>query len=327
MAAVTGKDFVVFNELHRGDSASVCNGKILNKEIQSRLGDLPDLKSIFKVFHDIQNPNQVLKMRQKFEKELSILWNFRKHKNFSKLICFSTAPLTLVLKFYTLGSLDGYIHHREEIPALVNHKHSFRSMFEISRDIAKALAFMHRNMYVYNNLKPSNVLLDQDAKTFLYAVLTDFQRTQVPNEEEDTAIQDQIPLKFLPYAAPEVINRLGKVGSPLPPLESLVAADVYSFGVLVYEIFCRDKPWAGATKEQITRRVNRGTRPNLDGMYMMMEKDPRVQLIASLVERCWMQAPNERPIMDQVVNEMDIDPGEDKPAEDDDDVEQTFGTE
>ena len=119
-------------------------------------------------------------------------------------------------------------------------KVSFTEGANILRDVATALAYAHERGIVHRDIKPDNVLISGGA-----AVVTDFGVAKaISTARENTSpggsltqigISLGTPLYMAPEQAaadPETDNR----------------ADIYSFGVLAYELFVGAPPFAGRSR-------------------------------------------------------------------------------
>lgn len=95
-------------------------------------------------------------------------------------------------------------------------------------EIASALDHLHGLGIIHRDLKPSNILLNLDQRTFL----ADFGLARaVSNTTQDMHTGRGTP----PYAPPEQHKRL----------EITPRSDIYSFGIMLFEIFTGQLPWAG----------------------------------------------------------------------------------
>ena len=113
----------------------------------------------------------------------------------------------------------------------------------IMRQIADILVNLYREDIIHRDLKPENIMLiiqDEDAD---YVKLLDFgiARTQTFTHLTETG---QV-IGTLPYMPPEVIS--DGLHSP--------AADIYSLGVIGYEMLTRSKPFPGDNPVEILNRI------------------------------------------------------------------------
>jgi formylglycine-generating enzyme required for sulfatase activity/energy-coupling factor transporter ATP-binding protein EcfA2 len=98
----------------------------------------------------------------------------------------------------------------------------------IVEQIANALHIAHRNQVVHRDIKPGNILLDEDGNAYL----TDFGIAKSA-QYDSTSATDAIT-GSLPYAAPEQIQS-----------QKLSAqTDIYALGFVVYEMLTGQHPWA-----------------------------------------------------------------------------------
>ena len=109
---------------------------------------------------------------------------------------------------------------------------SLRMRLRLLRQVCDAVAFAHARLIVHRDIKPSNILVDAAGD----AHLLDFGIAKIlaGEDEASTALTAIGGRAMTPsYAAPEQID-----GRPLS-----VATDVYSLGVLLYEILCGHSPY------------------------------------------------------------------------------------
>jgi serine/threonine protein kinase len=72
--------------------------------------------------------------------------------------------------------------------------------------------------------------------------------------------------------------------------------DVYSFGIVCYEILSGKEPFEDCRLAVLTKQVRDGLRPRL------LATCPRI--LASLIERCWASDPNSRPDFERICLEL-----------------------
>ncbi|MCX6605643.1 MAG: bifunctional serine/threonine-protein kinase/formylglycine-generating enzyme family protein [Acidobacteria bacterium] len=104
----------------------------------------------------------------------------------------------------------------------------------IALQIARALEYVHSRKFVHRDVKPDNIHIDAQGRV----KLMDF---GIVKTEEVTLTQVGFALGTPHYVAPELIQ-----GLPVTPL-----VDVYSFGVLLYEVLTGRKAIQADTVERI----------------------------------------------------------------------------
>lgn len=96
--------------------------------------------------------------------------------------------------------------------------------------IASALAIAHRNDVVHQDIKPANILLDEDRNAYL----TDFGIARdLRNQEDGAKANTKQSFGSPPYMSPEAILR-----EPITP-----QSDIYSLGIVLYELLTGRLPF------------------------------------------------------------------------------------
>jgi serine/threonine protein kinase len=149
-------------------------------------------------------------------------------------------------------------------------------------EIAAALDFLHENYIIHRDLKPANVLLDLTRRSYLAdfgLARTISTTTQAMHTGRGTP----------PYSPPEQHKQLAITAS----------SDLYSFGVMLFEIFTGQLPWKGEkilgmqqlyTKIEIPDpcEVNQNLPPQLkDILRQLTSADPALRPVsaAAVVDR------------------------------------------
>ncbi|KAL4334637.1 hypothetical protein GQ457_07G015090 [Hibiscus cannabinus] len=158
------------------------------------------------------------------------------HRNIVRVItCCSNADFkALVLDFMSNGSLDKWLHSEKchlDILQRVN----------IMIDVATALEHLHTGHptpVIHCDLKPSNILLDDD----MVAHVGDFGIAKLLGEGD--VMKQTMTLATIGYMAPE----FGSTGIVS------IKCDVYSYGVVLMETFTKKKPTDEMFTDEMTMR-------------------------------------------------------------------------
>lgn len=104
--------------------------------------------------------------------------------------------------------------------------------WRVAKDLLGALSHAHGHGVVHRNLTPGAILIGQDGTTRL----TDFDFAKTSMDRSLTIAEDITDLVEKAYVAPEAFR---EPGAATP------ASDVFSAGVILYELFTGEKPFAG----------------------------------------------------------------------------------
>jgi serine/threonine protein kinase len=153
-----------------------------------------------------------------------------------------------------------------------------------ARQIGSAVQMLHTHRpspIVHRDLTSSNVMLSRsrDAK------VGDFGLARTLKKEDMRTTWAGTP----EYMAPEHWR-----GEPLTP-----AVDVFSFGVILWELITREVPWGLASDYEILMAVDQGKRLTLPPRSQLPSCWPSAT--PELIEGCWAHAPEDRPTMCEAV--------------------------
>nr|XP_016472653.1 PREDICTED: probable LRR receptor-like serine/threonine-protein kinase At3g47570 [Nicotiana tabacum] len=168
---------------------------------------------------DLQNEEAC----KRFDTECEVMRNVR-HKNLVPVIttCSSEYIRAFVLQYMSNGSLDNWLYKED-------HHLNLHQRVTIMLDVALAVEYLHHGHHtpiVHCDLKPANVLLDDE----MVAYVSDFGISKILAVSKSMAHTET--LGTLGYIAPEY-------GS-----EGIVSTsgDVYSYGIMLMEVLAKRRP-------------------------------------------------------------------------------------
>ncbi|KAF8394503.1 hypothetical protein HHK36_020713 [Tetracentron sinense] len=158
----------------------------------------------------------------------------------------TSAHLWLVLEYCVGGDLMTLLQQDSKLPE--------DSIHDLARDLVKALQFLHSKGIIYCDLKPSNILLDENGRI----KLCDFGLARKLSDIAKT------PSSLLPqakrgtpcYMAPELFQD-GGVHS--------YASDFWALGCVLYECYAGRPPFMGKEFTQLVKSIVSDPTPHLPG--------------------------------------------------------------
>jgi len=186
-----------------------------------------------------------------------------------------------VCRVYDIGEIDG--HHflsmeyikGEELSSFLRRIGRLPSdkAIQIARQICAGLAAAHESGVLHRDLKPSNVMIDEQGN----ARITDFGLAGLADEFRDDEIAAGTPA----YMAPEQLD--GK--------NVTTRSDIYSLGLVLYEVFTGKKAFDAPTIGQLLDLRRSDTTPTTPSS-LVQNIDP---LVERVILRCLEKEPEKRP--------------------------------
>ena len=186
-----------------------------------------------------------------------------------------------VCRVYDIGEIDGRqflsmeFIKGEELSSLLRRigRLPADKAIQIARQLCAGLAAAHDIGVLHRDLKPANVMIDEHGN----ARITDFGLAGLAEEFREDELMAGTP----GYMAPEQLD--GK--------EQTVRTDIYSLGLVLYELFTGRKAFEAATLRELIK-LRRGNTTPTTPTSIVKDLDPVVEKV---IDRCIQRDPNLRP--------------------------------
>ncbi|KAH9738423.1 serine/threonine-protein kinase CTR1 [Citrus sinensis] len=206
---------------------------------------------------------------KEFLREVAIMKRLR-HPNIVLFMGAVTQPpnLSIVTEYLSRGSLYRLLH-KPGVREMLDE----RRRLNMAYDVAKGMNYLHRRNppIVHRDLKSPNLLVDKK-----YTVkVCDFGLSRL---KANTFLSSKSAAGTPEWMAPEVLR-------DEPSNEK---SDIYSFGVILWELATLQQPWGNLNPAQVVAAVGfKGKR-----LEIPRNVNPHV---ASIIEACWANEPWKRP--------------------------------
>ncbi|MEK6337337.1 MAG: protein kinase [Acidobacteriota bacterium] len=187
-----------------------------------------------------------------------------------------------VCRVYDIGEIDGRhflsmeFIKGEELSSLLRRigRLPQDKAVQIARQICAGLAAAHEVGILHRDLKPSNVMIDEHGN----ARITDFGLAGLAEEFHDDEAHAGTPA----YMAPEQLD-----GQTLT-----VRTDIYSLGLVLYEVFTGRKAFEAASLSELIKLRRSDTSPTTP-TSLVKDLDPAIEKV---IDRCLQKDPEQRPL-------------------------------
>ena len=206
--------------------------------------------------------------------EAHILRNV-KHKNivtlYSTVIC--AELVCMIMEYMSSTNLHEYLAANS--PLLLYQQTN------ICTQVASALQYLQQKLCIHRKIRAGNVLIDVTSqrcklKDFGLAIIVTSSEHYFPCQEGV-----QFPIK---WSAPEIIKEE----------RFHLKSDVWSFGMLVWEVVTGEEPYKDLSISQASDRITAGT--------LMPKPSSCPDTFFTVMRFCWRQDPRDRPIIDTMLS-------------------------
>ena len=192
--------------------------------------------------------------------------------------------VTILMEYLEKGSLAEYIKKIQSCLADQEYDNTHRQIILIG--IARGMMFLHQNHVLHRDLKPANILLDAD----FHPHIIDFGLSKFHANDKSTISTHECGTTI--YMAPETIKSN----------KYSIKTDVYSFGILMYEVVTDKTPYPAFKNGELTDYAFK--QKVVEENYRPIFKDPIKKSIKELIESCWSSDPNDRPTFEELFNKL-----------------------
>eukprot|EP00028_Trichosphaerium_sp_Am-I-7-wt_P004574 CAMPEP_0168515384 /NCGR_PEP_ID=MMETSP0405-20121227/4720_1 /TAXON_ID=498012 /ORGANISM="Trichosphaerium sp, Strain Am-I-7 wt" /LENGTH=295 /DNA_ID=CAMNT_0008534785 /DNA_START=970 /DNA_END=1857 /DNA_ORIENTATION=- len=247
--------------LGEGSMGVVYSGHYRGEEVAIKIIKFADMETLF---------------LEQFVTEVLMMSQVTNHPNILRLIgaCIEDPYLSIVTELVPFGSLRDLLDDRRV--AITEAR-----IRKVAMDTSEAVAYLHSKGFIHRDLKTDNLFVCdrwQNVKVGDFGLAVAI--------EKNSRIKSQVGT--LAYCAPEIFGKHGYNSK----------VDVYSFGIVVWEMHTRKRPWEST--EDIKESI-------LGGVKLEMPKCSFFWQF--LMQRCWQYDPIDRPTFKKVrraVENMDI---------------------
>eukprot|EP01127_Copromyxa_protea_P017779 TRINITY_DN5466_c0_g1_i1.p1 TRINITY_DN5466_c0_g1~~TRINITY_DN5466_c0_g1_i1.p1 ORF type:complete len:686 (+),score=105.96 TRINITY_DN5466_c0_g1_i1:16-2073(+) len=207
---------------------------------------------------------------KEFYREVSLL-TLIKHKHIVSLHGASMDPNDpFLIEDLMEASLYDIIHCKTlELPESLK--------LHVAYGTAKGMRVLHNIGIIHRDLKSLNILISKN----MVAKICDFGLSRVLDKSKSNMMTQNIGT--VSWTAPEVFSKKGYTEK----------ADVYSFGIICWELLTREKPFGDVAAFSVPLLVTKGERPPIP-------KDCSKEY-KSFISKCWHKRPQQRPDFQKIL--------------------------
>lgn len=210
-------------------------------------------------------------LEKQFTSEVVLLFPLR-HPNIISFIAACKKPplFCIITEYMAGGSLKKYLHQQEP------HSVPLNLVLKLALDIARGVQYLHAQGILHRDLKSENLLLGEDMCVKVADFGISCLESQCGSAKGFTGTYR--------WMAPEMIKEKHHTKK----------VDVYSFGIVLWELLTALTPFDNMTPEQAAFAVSqKNARPPLPSECPMA--------FSHLINRCWSSNPDKRPHFEEIV--------------------------
>ncbi|XP_029701634.1 leucine-rich repeat serine/threonine-protein kinase 1-like isoform X2 [Takifugu rubripes] len=219
-----------------------------------------------------------------FRQEASMLRSLQ-HPCIVYLVGINIHPLCFALQLAPLGSLNTVLEEKRKGRGRGYVPLGHMMTFKVAYQIAAGLAYLHRKSIIFCDLKSDNILVwSLEERDVVNIKLSDYGISRQSFHEGVLGVEGTPG-----YQAPEV----------RPGIVYDEKVDMFSYGMLLYELLTGRRPSLGHHQLQIAKKLSKGIRPLLGS-----PEEVQFCCLQTLLTECWDTKPEKRPVALQCLRQM-----------------------
>ncbi|XP_050288378.1 serine/threonine/tyrosine-protein kinase HT1 [Quercus robur] len=214
-------------------------------------------------------------LEQQFKSEVALLSRLF-HPNIVQFIAACQKPpvYCIITEYMSQGTLRMYLNKKEPYSL------STETILRLALDISRGMEYLHSQGVIHRDLKSNNLLLNDEMRV----KVADFGTSCLETQSQETKGNKGT----YRWMAPEMMKE--------KPYTRKV--DVYSFGIVLWELTTALLPFQGMTPVQAAFAVaDKNERPPLPASCP--------PALAHLIKRCWAANPSKRPDFSDIVSTLE----------------------
>jgi predicted Ser/Thr protein kinase len=214
---------------------------------------------------------------ESFYNEAELMLNLRPHPNVVQTLgyCQESDKLVVVVEFCEGGSLDKKLFDENDFVSPID-------QFNLIWNIAKGVYHLHENKIIHRDLAARNILLAHGVPK-----ISDFGLSRKVEQVQKHS-QTKTTLGPIRWMAPESLR------SPIYNEKT----DVWSFGIVCWEIVCRQEPHLNEDPLSIGGKIR-------DECFTPLIPDDCNPKIKQLMKDCWNPNPEDRPDIKSICDRLE----------------------